>query len=237
LEAFVLNPVCLNLPTVTTCILVGCGALVSAPVLIKGFTRRGTGVKYEPDFVIQRAPQMASVLNIVLIVVAFICYNGLLDKYLTASPLIVLDSWREGNLRCMVGDGWYAYLAPFISWLGVALLLDGLVFMIGGWYSMGDCFTTDAEILDGQTVRSDGLLKYVMHPCYSGIIQSLAGASLAATSIPCFLFTIGVVAPLWLNRAKYEEKLLTEALGASYEDYARKMHYRRLVPRIFPIGV
>src|SRR5258708_13925299 len=40
-------------------------------------------------------------------------------------------------------------------------------------YSLGECFSTDAEVLDGHTVRNTGLLKYVMHPAYSGIIQCL----------------------------------------------------------------
>jgi len=109
--------------------------------------------------------------------------------------------------------------------------------MIGGWYSLGESFSTDAEVLEGHKVRSDGLLRFVMHPAYSGIIQSLLGASLAATSPIAVLCTVCVVAPLWLKRAKYEEELLIEALGQSYKDYAEQMKWRRLIPRFFPIGV
>ncbi len=85
--------------------------------------------------------------------------------------------------------------------------------------------------------KSDGLLKFVMHPAYSGIIQSLLGASIACTSIPLALFVVGVVAPLWLNRAKYEEKILLESLGDGYREYAENMKWRRLVPKFIPIGV
>jgi protein-S-isoprenylcysteine O-methyltransferase Ste14 len=206
--------------TIATCSIVIAGAIVATPVLVRGFVRRGTGVKYERNFLIQRAPQLATLINVLLLVVAYMGYNSILD-----TPFLTLSEGEPQGVSAM------------IACLGVGILISGMVFMIGGWYSLGDCFTTDAEVLDGHTVRSDGLLKLVMHPAYSGIIQSLLGASLAATSLPCALFSILVVGPLWLARAKYEEHLLIESLGQSYREYAENMHWRRLIPRIFPIGV
>lgn len=210
----------INTFTIATCSIVIAGAIVATPVLVRGFVRRGTGVKYERNFLIQRAPQLATLINVLLLVVAYMGYNSILD-----TPFLTLSEGEPQGVSAM------------IACLGVGILISGMVFMIGGWYSLGDCFTTDAEVLDGHTVRSDGLLKLVMHPAYSGIIQSLLGASLAATSLPCALFSILVVGPLWLARAKYEEHLLIESLGQSYREYAENMHWRRLIPRIFPIGV
>jgi protein-S-isoprenylcysteine O-methyltransferase Ste14 len=214
-----------NSETVATVSIVLLGALIASPVLIKGFTRRGTGVKYEQNFLIQRAPQFATLFNIFLLVVAYIGYNGYFDEYVNVAPYLSLVTGHPEGI------------AQAIAWLGLIILLSGMVFMIGGWYSLGEMFSTDAEVLDNHTVRSDGLLKFVMHPAYSGIIQCLLGAALAATSIPCALFTIFVVAPLWLGRAKYEENLLIESLGQSYREYAESMRWRRLIPRFFPIGV
>lgn len=205
-------------------VLLGIGAIVAAPVLIKGFTRRGKGIKYEQNFLIQRAPQLMSLLTIALISVSFVAFNHIGGGGVLV-PFFALSSGEVSGITLV------------ISWLGVAVLLSGLIFMIGGWYSLGEFFSTDAEVMDNHTVRDTGLLAFVMHPAYSGIIQSLLGASLAATSPVAALFTIAVVAPLWLRRAKYEERLLIEALGQSYKDYAENMKWRRLVPRFFPIGV
>lgn len=215
----------INMPTIATCSIVIAGAIISTPVLVRGFVRRGTGVKYERNFWIQRAPQLATLANVLLLVVAYVAYNSLFELFNFSLPFMTLT---EGEPQGM---------AAMMAWSGIAVLVSGMVFMIGGWYSLGDCFTTDAEVLDGHTVRSDGLLKLVMHPAYSGIIQCLLGASLAATSVPCVLFSVVVVGPLWLARAKYEEHLLIESLGQSYREYAENMHWRRLIPRIFPIGV
>jgi protein-S-isoprenylcysteine O-methyltransferase Ste14 len=214
----------LNAPTLTLIGLLIVGCALSAPVLFRGFGRRGKGVFYEQNFLIQRAPQMATLANVVVIVAAFFAFNNLLLPE-AFQPLVTLSGILPASI---------AYL---VSWLGVLIFMSGLVFMIGGWYSLGDCFSTDAEVLDGHTVRRTGMLKYVMHPAYSGIIQCCLGASLTAVSLQAALVSLAVVAPLWLRRAKYEETLLLQTLGTDYEKYGQDLKWRRLVPAFFPIGV
>jgi protein-S-isoprenylcysteine O-methyltransferase Ste14 len=201
------------------------GAVIATPALIKGFKQRGTGV-HESNFVIQRAPQLLSLANVILIVFAFLFYIQLIPLDLGGMErLIVLMSGKPEGLPAI------------ISWLGVIILLSGMAFMVGGWYNLGEYFSTDSEILEGQGVRKTGLYGSVMHPIYSGIIQCLVGASMAATSIFCVAFALFVVAPLWLKRAKYEEKILVQHLGPGYEEYGQEMNWRRLVPKVFPFGV
>ena len=160
-------------PTDLLLLLVGVGALLAAPVLFRGFSRRGKGVQYEKNFLIQRAPQLASVAAILLVVIAILLHNGRWGPFPGMIPFAILglDGLLEGP-------------ALVISWLGIAILVSGLVFMIGGWYTLGEFFSTDAEVMEKQTVRNTGLFGQVMHPSYSGIIQSLLGVSLVSTSIP-----------------------------------------------------
>lgn len=218
----------MNLPTLAVIVLVSAGAAIATPVLAKGFMRRGTGVFYESNFLIQRAPQLCSVLNIFLIAISHFIGSGqikLPNGLEVLHPLFTLFPNLPSNI------------AHLIAWPGVAILLSGLVFMIGGWISLGECFSTDAEVMNGHAVKNTGLLKYVMHPAYSGIIQSLLGASIAAVSPICTALTLFVIMPLWLNRAKYEEKLLIESLGEPYKEYAKSLNWRRLIPNFIPIGV
>ena len=215
-----------NLPTIILLVLVSIGVCLSTPVLFKGFSRRGSGIKYEKNFLIQRAPQLMSGFTVFLIIFSGLAYNNYFQSISNLVPFIVLDTSLEPQ-----------GVALIVSWIGVGIFLSGLVFMIGGWISLGEFFSTDAEVMENHTVRDTGLLSYVMHPAYSGIIQCLLGASLACTSIFCALFTVAIVAPLWLRRAKYEEELLIEALGEQYREYGDNMGWRRLVPRFIPIGV
>lgn len=215
----------LNLQTVSTCAIVLTGAIVATPVLIKGFKQRGTGI-HESNFVIQRAPQLLSLLNVVFIVFAFLFYIEIIPGLGTnLQYLFVLETGKLTDLMAI------------ISWLGVLTLLSGMIFMVGGWYCLGEYFSTDSEVLEGQGVRKTGFYKYVMHPIYSGIIQCLVGASLTTLSPFCLLFALFIVAPLWLKRAKYEEKILADYLGPDYRSYGEELRWRRLVPVVFPFGV
>jgi protein-S-isoprenylcysteine O-methyltransferase Ste14 len=213
-----------NAPTTAVAGLLVTGAIVAFPALFRAFKRRGKGVFYENDYMIQRAPQMATLVNVIVIALAFFAYNNM---FLSPSwqPFLTLANIMPPQATAVV------------SWLGVLVMMSGMVFMIGGWYSLGECFSTDAEVLEGHKVRKTGMLKYVMHPAYSGIIQCCLGASLAAVSLPAALISVAVVATLWLRRAKYEEKLLLESLGPDYRKYAEELKWRRLVPPIIPIGV
>lgn len=212
-----------NLPTIATAVLVSIGAVISAPVLYKGFARRGKGVLYEKNFVIQRAPQYSTLVNVILIVLAHLATNGVIGGPLAPllSQALVLPP----------------VAAEVLQWSGIAVLISGLIFMVGGWISLEECFSTDAEVMEGHKVRRNGLLGLVMHPAYSGIIQSVLGSGLASGSLTCALFTVAIVAPLWLNRAKYEEAILIQNLGPEYKQYAEDMKWRRLVPRFIPIGL
>lgn len=213
-----------NASTLAEVGLIVTGAIVATPALYKAFSRRGKGIFYENNYMIQRAPQMATLVCVVVISLAFFAWNNfLIDPSL--QPLFTL-----GNVMPKA-------VASAVSWFGIVVLMSGLVFMIGGWYSLGDCFSTDAEVMEGQTVRRSGLLKFVMHPAYSGIIQSCLGSAIAAVSLPAVLICLAVVAPLWLRRAKYEEKLLLESLGPDYRKYAEDLKWRRLIPACIPIGV
>lgn len=211
-------------PTWFTVALVSVGTLIAIPVLIKGFSRAGKGVVYEQNFWIQRAPQLASLLTIFLLVAAFMAANNIVLATQPIKGILTLD-----GLVPPVVDA-------IISWLGVLILASGLIFMIGGWYSLGEMFSTDAEIQDNHTVCKTGMLKFVMHPIYSGIVQCLFGAALAAQSWSIALWTIAVVAQLWIRRAKYEEALLLQSLGPDYKKYAEDLKWRRLVPPAIPFG-
>ncbi len=212
----------LNASSIATAVIVLVGGAIAAPVLIKGFVRRGSGVKYEENFMIQRAPQYASLANIGICTVAFMSFNGHLNMPPFTSIIFAMSDDPTARM---------------ISWLGVPVLVSGMVFMIGGWYSLGECFTTDAEVLNDHKVKNTGLLRYVMHPAYSGIIQCLLGASISSTSLVAVAWCLGVVAPLWLRRAKYEEALLIENLGEPYKEYAEQTKWRRLIPTFIPMGV
>jgi protein-S-isoprenylcysteine O-methyltransferase Ste14 len=189
--------------------------LVVIPLGVQGFRRRGTGETYESNFWIQRAPQLAVLLNVALLAIGF-----------EESPGAALSL--------------FAYLpdtvASFVEWGGVALYVSGLSFVVGGWYSLGTNFSLDAELLRDQTETNRGFYRLVLHPAYSGVVQALLGAGLASGWIVALAFSVTIVGPLGLRRARHEEALLIERFGEEYERYASSIGWRRIVPAFIPFG-
>jgi protein-S-isoprenylcysteine O-methyltransferase Ste14 len=191
-------------------------ALVAAlPIVVQGIKRRGTGEKHESLFWVQRAPQFAVILDVLLLGAAF------------ESP----QEWMV-NLFALLPTG----ASALIAWFGVAIYLSGIVFLVGGWYTLGANFSTDAELLAEQSVTNRGLYRVVLHPVYSGAGQALFGAGLASGSLVAVVFTALVVCPLGYRRARYEETLLVSRFGEEYRRYAESVGWRRLVPKFIPFG-
>ena len=189
--------------------------VASLPIIVRGIRRRGTGETHESLFWIQRAPQIAVVLNVFLIVAAF-----------------ELPQERMVNVLAQLPPE----ASGLIGWLGVAVYLSGIGFVVGGWYSLGANFSTDAELLADQSVTNRGLYRVVLHPVYSGVGQALFGAGLASGSLIAVIFTALLVAPLGYRRARYEETLLVSQFGEEYRRYAESVAWRRLIPKFIPFG-
>ena len=185
------------------------------PILVQGLRRRGTSETYEPLFWIQRAPQLAVLLNVLLILGGFELSHQRLPNLFAHVPSVV---------------------SSLVAWCGVVLYVSGLTFLLGGWYSLGANFSTDAELLRGQTLTIHGFYRVVLHPVYSGATQMLFGAGLASGSLIAVVFTVVVVVPLGFRRSRYEEALLVKRFGEEYERYAASIGWRRLVPRFVPFG-
>lgn len=182
-------------------------SIAAIPALIGGFRRRGTGRVYENRFWIQRAPQLAVAVNVCALY---------LDRPMARSFSIA------GFLPVPV--------ATLVAWSGVMLAAYGALLLLRGWYALGENLSVDAELLHHQALCTTGPYKVVMHPVYAGIIHTLLGASLALLSSVSAAVTIGLVAPLFARRARYEEGLLTAAFGNAYTEYGNRMGWHRFLP-------
>ena len=207
-----------------------------APALIRGLMRRGSGKRYERNFWVQRAPQIAIATSLAIVVVAF---EAIELKLGTGEPSFgrAFFEWLgSGLLVLSLAFVLPASIAGAVAWAGVLAVLSGVVFLVGGLYTLSSSFSTDAEILHGHELKRGGLLRYVMHPMYSGFTQCLLGSALVSISLPALLFTAGVTVPLLLKRARLEEALLRDEFGAQYIDLEVTARGRRLIPTFVPVG-
>jgi protein-S-isoprenylcysteine O-methyltransferase Ste14 len=115
--------------------------------------------------------------------------------------------------------------------IGVSLMLSGIVFR---WYSasvLGKYFTFDVTVQNNQHLVEVGPYRYVRHPSYTGALLTLIGFGLALENwLAAFAgtFCLGLA---YVYRIRVEEAALTAALGDIYRRYAKRTW--RLLPFIF----
>jgi protein-S-isoprenylcysteine O-methyltransferase Ste14 len=127
--------------------------------------------------------------------------------------------------RTILGGGW----APFVA--GYVVLAAGIVLRAWAILTLGRFFTPTVQIQQGQRVVESGPYRYVRHPSYTGMLVALIGLGIALDDWLSLL--ILAVLPLTgiLVRIRYEESVLTEALGDDYREYAARTP--RLVPGVW----
>lgn len=151
-----------------------------------------------------------------------------------------------GSKWILIGSVWLgvalgiglAVLAPGLAFtsgrhvlffIGIALALLGMGLR---WYSiwfLGQSFTCDVAIREGQQVVDTGPYRLARHPSYTGGLLTVLGILLCVTNpvaLPGFLVTLAG----YFYRIRIEERVLARELGEPYRQYMKRT--RRLIPFI-----
>jgi protein-S-isoprenylcysteine O-methyltransferase Ste14 len=113
----------------------------------------------------------------------------------------------------------------------LALLIAGLLVRWTAILTLGVSFSTNVAIHANQTLRKNGLFRWVRHPSYLGMVLIFAGVGLSQRNwISVAIMLIFPTAAL-LYRIYVEELALAEAFGDDYAQYRRSTF--RLIPGIF----
>lgn len=120
---------------------------------------------------------------------------------------------------------------PLLFWIGIALMLIGLVLR---WYAvkvLGKFFTRDVATRPGQTVVDAGPYRLIRHPAYSGSLLMFLGTGLAMTNWASLLVIMLCAAIGFGWRVHVEERALCADLGQPYRDYMHRTW--RFVPYVW----
>ena len=118
-----------------------------------------------------------------------------------------------------------------LFWLGLALMVAGLLFRLVAIRQLGRYFVPEVAIQPGQRVIDKGLYRYLRHPSYTGTFVTILGYALALgnwLSLAVMLLVPGLVYGL---RMWIEEAALIEAFGEEDRAYSRRT--KRLIPFVF----
>lgn len=114
-------------------------------------------------------------------------------------------------------------LPDAVRWLGLALVIGGVMFSMWAVLTLGAHFDMEVEYHAGHEVVRAGPYGIVRHPVYSGLALHLLGACFATGNLLMLAGTLFVAIPALYLRAAIEERLLRSELGPAYDAYAREV--------------
>ncbi len=116
-------------------------------------------------------------------------------------------------------------------WLGMLLLIAGLSTVLWALkqYDMAEFTGWPPAKLSGRvgTLQQEGLLHYVRHPLYSGILIGLAGLIVYQPDWKHLIFSLAAFVYIRIG-IHFEERKLIRTFGDVYT------HYRQRVPMLIP---
>lgn len=152
--------------------------------------------------------------------------SGSLLLFRWAVPVALLSS-----LILYFWQGTYLLEAQIFSFIGLALVLLGLLTRWYAVWQLGQAFTVQLQVAEEQDLITAGIFTYLRHPSYAGLILYYIGLGLMMGNIFCLLILL--LLPLWavLNRIALEEQLLLSHFGELYRDYQARSW--RLIPWVY----
>ena len=96
---------------------------------------------------------------------------------------------------------------------------------------LGKQWALAASLVEGHELIQDGPYRFVRNPIYTGMFGMLLATGLAAGRWIPLLVAIVLFIPGTYVRIRSEERLLRQAFGAEFEEYARKVP--ALIPGIY----
>jgi protein-S-isoprenylcysteine O-methyltransferase Ste14 len=116
-------------------------------------------------------------------------------------------------------------------WVGLALIVIGIVIRAIAIATLWRYFTVDVSIREGHELVDRGLYSVIRHPAYTGSLLSFLGLGFAFRN----WLSVAIIAAATIAGFSYrifiEESALIEHFGDRYRDYMRRS--KRLIPGIY----
>lgn len=120
---------------------------------------------------------------------------------------------------------WKYCLYDIFYWIGIFLVILGIIIRIWSVITLGKYFTISVKIDNNQKLIEKGLYKYIRHPCYTGNIASLLGIAFGMRNIFGILTTIVLLTLIYGYRIYIEEKALKLKFKESYIEYKNRTKF------------
>jgi protein-S-isoprenylcysteine O-methyltransferase Ste14 len=145
-----------------------------------------------------------------------------------STALIILTVWISLGIALAFGYGGVGRLPDWVFYLGIFLMLLGIVVRQWAIAVLGRFFSLNVRVVDDHLVVDKGPYRLVRHPSYTGVLITFIGLSLAVQSFGALLVLLVVFAISFGYRMHVEEKTLLTELGDNYVNYMKRT--KRIIP-------
>jgi protein-S-isoprenylcysteine O-methyltransferase Ste14 len=114
--------------------------------------------------------------------------------------------------------------------VGLALIAVGLTIELIAQFTLRRFYSSTLVIRADHQLITHGIYRFVRHPIYLGAITGLFGVPVYVSSL-YGLLTMSALIPIFLNRIRMEERLLTKEFGDAYQTYVDATS--KLIPFIY----
>jgi len=154
----------------------------------------------------------------------------------TVFLLGLIVSARDGNggwarvIRELVKDPQKLRLLSMWNIAGLTLFVVGLTIAFVAVFTLRRFYLSTLVTVEDHRLITHGIYRFARHPIYFGVLIAIMGVPVYAPSLYGFLVLILLI-PIFLNRIRMEEDLLTEEFGEAYRAYMETT--RKLIPFVY----
>jgi len=112
-------------------------------------------------------------------------------------------------------------------WIGVALVIAGLVFAIWARVHLGGNWSGTVTIKQGHELIRSGPYAYVRHPIYTGLVTALLGTTVASGTVHAAI-GLAIIVASFVRKLGTEEDFMRETFPGEYQRYSAE------VPALIP---
>jgi protein-S-isoprenylcysteine O-methyltransferase Ste14 len=113
---------------------------------------------------------------------------------------------------------------------GLTLFVVGLMIALVAQFALRRFYSGTLVTREDHQLITHGIYRFARHPIYLGVLIAIMGLPMIAPSLYGFLI-LSLLIPIFLNRIRMEEELLTEEFGDAYRAY--KETTRILIPFVY----
>jgi protein-S-isoprenylcysteine O-methyltransferase Ste14 len=122
------------------------------------------------------------------------------------------------------------YILSVQSIVGLALIVIGFTILLVAQVTLRRYYSSTLVIREDHQLITHGIYRFIRHPIYLGNIMFFIGVPVYVSSLYGLLIMSALI-PIFLNRIRIEERMLTEEFGDAYRTY--KEATSKLIPFIY----